>query len=87
VNKTNTGGPAFPALCQSVNGVPLSPGMSLRAYLAAKSLNLAHGDELAEQLHRHEGLSAARRAVMPSAVARRALDYADAILQALENEQ
>lgn len=35
---TNTGGPAFPAICHSVNGVPLAPGMTLRHYFAAKAM-------------------------------------------------
>lgn len=32
---TNTGGPAFPAICHSVNGVPLHPGMTVRDYFGA----------------------------------------------------
>lgn len=34
----NDGGPAFPAICNSVNGVPLSPGVTVRDYFAAKAL-------------------------------------------------
>lgn len=30
----DNGGAAFPAICRSINGVPLSPGMTMRQYAA-----------------------------------------------------
>lgn len=32
---TNNGGPAFPSICESVNGVPLAKGLTVRDYFAA----------------------------------------------------
>ena len=38
MSEVNDGGAAFPALCHSINGIPLAPGMYLRDYFAAKAM-------------------------------------------------
>jgi hypothetical protein len=45
----SNGGPAFPAICKTVNGVPMDCGMSLRDYFAAK----ADSADIVIILHEH----------------------------------
>lgn len=71
----DNGGPAFPAICRSVNGVPLEPGMTLRDYFAAKTMHGAIAGHISYYGHESNHWKA-------KDIADYAYEIADAMLEA-----
>lgn len=72
MDTVNNGGPAFPSICESVNGVPMAKGLTVRDYFAAKAMQA----EISRQSY---GIEDAARDVADAAY-----EYADAMLAARE---